>query len=204
MSLPGWRRLGSPRGGPPAPLVPSSGGGAAAVNPAFAAFAPDVPTPLDASAALVGSTAPVAPELPSWPVRRWSRRARLAGYLGVGALALAGSTLIYLVDPAQPGHYPTCPFKWATGLDCPGCGSMRGLHQLLHGHPGHAANYNVLLVIAAPWLAAGWFVAVLRLLGIPIRTPPLPSLLNRAIPVVVIAFWILRNLPGPVGHWLHS
>jgi hypothetical protein len=147
---------------------------------------------------------PVGPELPSWPIRSWSRRARLAGYLGVAAVAVAGSTMIYLVDPAQPGHYPLCPFKWATGLDCPGCGSMRGLHQLLHGHVGAAANYNILFVIAAPWLVAGWFVAVLRLLGVGVRTPKMPSLLNRAIPVVVIAFWIIRNTPGPVGHWLHS
>lgn len=158
-----------------------------------------------AAASPVGPPAAVpGPELPSWPIRSWSRRARLAGYLGVAAVAVAGSTLIYLVDPAQPGHYPLCPFKWATGLDCPGCGSMRGLHQLLHGHVGAAANYNILFVIAAPCLLVGWFVAVLRLLGAPVRTPKMPSLLNRAIPLVVIAFWILRNTPGPVGHWLHS
>jgi hypothetical protein len=50
----------------------------------------------------------------------------------------------------------------------------------------------------------GWFVAVLRLLGAGVRTPRMPSLLNRAIPIAVIAFWIIRNTPGPVGHWLHS
>jgi len=163
---------------------------------AQAAWAGQRPGQADAEAA--------DPQLPSWPIRRWSRRARLYGYLGVGAAAAAGSTMIYLVDPAQPGHYPLCPFRWATGLDCPGCGSMRGLHQLLHGQVGAAADYNVLFVIAAPWLVAGWFVAVLRLLGLRIRTPRMPNLLNRAIPVVVIAFWIVRNTPGPVGHWLHS
>ncbi|WP_307873521.1 MULTISPECIES: DUF2752 domain-containing protein [unclassified Frankia] len=163
------------------------------------------PTSAGPTGAVPTSAASVGPELPSWPIRSWSRRARLAGYLGVAAVAVAGSTMIYLVDPAQPGHYPPCPFKWATrGLDCPGCGSMRGLHQLLHGHIGAAANYNILLVVAAPCLVVGWFVAVLRLLGVGVRTPRMPSLLNRAIPIAVIAFWIIRNTPGPVGHWLHS
>jgi len=27
---------------------------------------------------------------------------------------------------------------------------------------------------------------------------------NASVALVVIAFWILRNTPGPVGHWLHS
>jgi len=143
--------------------------------------------------------------LPNWPVRRWSRRARLAGYVGVAALAVAGSTMIYMVDPAEPGHYPTCPFKLVTGLDCPGCGSMRGLHQLLHGHIGHAANYNILLIAAAPYLVIGWLVSMTRLLGGPqIRLPRMPAWLYKAIPVLVVAFWIVRNAPGPVGAWLHS
>ncbi|MDT3438852.1 MULTISPECIES: DUF2752 domain-containing protein [unclassified Pseudofrankia] len=137
-------------------------------------------------------------------MRRWSRRARLGGYLGVAALAVAGSTMIYFVDPAEPGHYPTCPFRLVTGLDCPGCGSMRGLHQLLHGHLGHAANYNILLIAAAPCLVVGWTVTMARLLGLRVRLPRMPPALYRAIPVLVIAFWIVRNTPGPIGHWLHS
>jgi hypothetical protein len=142
--------------------------------------------------------------LPAWPIRSWSRRARLAGYLGVAALAVAGSAMIYLVDPAEPGHYPTCPFKLVTGLDCPGCGSMRGLHQLLHGHLGHAADYNILLIAAAPYLVIGWLVSTARLLGFAVRLPRVPASAYRAIPILVIAFWIVRNIPGPVGAWLHS
>ncbi|MBL7495521.1 DUF2752 domain-containing protein [Frankia sp. CNm7] len=155
-------------------------------------------------------TAPADAHLAGGPpagaaTRRWSRRARLGGYLGVAAAAVAGSTMVYLVDPAEPGHYPTCPFKWATGgLDCPGCGSMRGLHQALHGHLGAAADYNLFFVIAAPLLLLGWFVAVGRLLGLPIRTPRMPVAIYRALPVLVVAYWIVRNTPGPVGDWLHS
>src|SRR5262245_15102021 len=160
-----------------------------------------VPPPLPTGAPAAGgpSVVPVT--------RRWSRRARLGGYLGVAAAAVAGSTMVYLVDPAEPGHYPTCPFKWATGgldWDCPGCGSMRGLHQVLHGHLGAAADYNLFFVIAAPLLLLGGFVAVGRLLGLPIGTPRVPVVFYRVLPVLVVAYWIVRNTPGPVGGWLHS
>ncbi|MBX6388837.1 MAG: DUF2752 domain-containing protein [Frankia sp.] len=139
------------------------------------------------------------------PGRRWPPRLALAGYLGAGAAALAGSVLVYLVDPAEPGHYPTCPFRQLTGLDCPGCGTMRGLHQLLHGNIAAAADYNIFFVIAAPLLVVGWAVTVARLLGwrVP-RLPQLPTFAYVAIPVLIVAFWIVRNTPGPVGGWLAS
>lgn len=134
--------------------------------------------------------------------RRWSPRARLAGFAAVGVLAAAAAVRVYLVDPAQPGHYPTCPFKWATSLDCPGCGTLRGAHQLLHGHLAAAADRNLFFVIAAPILVLGWFVAVARAAGWRRPLPQVPPRLLPAIPVLIIAFWILRNLPIPVGTWL--
>lgn len=31
-------------------------------------------------------------------------------------------------------HYATCSMKYATGIDCPGCGMQRSLHALLEGN----------------------------------------------------------------------
>ena len=39
-----------------------------------------------------------------------------------------------------------------TGLACPGCGSLRALHQLTHGHFGEALRLNPMLVMALPFL----------------------------------------------------
>ncbi|MEW5722540.1 MAG: DUF2752 domain-containing protein, partial [Thermodesulfobacteriota bacterium] len=52
----------------------------------------------------------------------------------LGAAGLAGATWLYLVNPAVSALYPPCPFHALTGLYCPGCGTLRGLNQLLHGH----------------------------------------------------------------------
>ena len=55
------------------------------------------------------------------------RRLLLLAALGVTAM------LLCLRSPHQPGHYPPCPVAALTGLHCPGCGTLRGLHALLHG-----------------------------------------------------------------------
>ena len=49
----------------------------------------------------------------------------------VGGALLAGCVAMRAVDPA--GGPTICPFKAMTGLDCPGCGATRAIHQLLNG-----------------------------------------------------------------------
>ncbi|MCM3884439.1 DUF2752 domain-containing protein [Frankia sp. R82] len=134
--------------------------------------------------------------------RIWAPRARLVGFAAVGVITAVAAARVYLVDPAHPGHYPVCPFRWATSLDCPGCGSLRAAHQLLHGHPGKAANYNLFFVVVAPILTFGWLVAMARAGGWRRPLPRIPARALPAIPVVVIAFWVLRNLPLPGCTWL--
>lgn len=69
--------------------------------------------------------------------------------------ALAYGTLLYLNDPER-GGFLGCPFRTMTGLLCPGCGSQRALHQLMHGHLGKAFDHNALLVVAIPALLLQW------------------------------------------------
>lgn len=70
------------------------------------------------------------------------------------ALPVAALTilLIYLFDPSK-GGFPACPFRTFTGMLCPGCGSQRALHDLLHGHVSEAWGHNALLVTSLPLLA---------------------------------------------------
>ena len=44
-----------------------------------------------------------------------------------------GATFLYVIDPEETRLIPACPFLSLTGLLCPGCGSARALHALLHG-----------------------------------------------------------------------
>lgn len=88
-----------------------------------------------------------------------------------------------------------------TGLWCPGCGLTRGTYQLLHGHVGAALGYNIFAPVVLVAIVAVWF-AWLRVSwgAMPIRVPrgaarSLPVIL----PVVLIGYGVLRNLPvGPL------
>ena len=64
---------------------------------------------------------------------------------------------LYLFNPAN-GRFPVCPFHALTGWLCPGCGSQRALHDLMHGNFGEAFRHNALLVVSIPLLAvhAAW------------------------------------------------
>ena len=113
----------------------------------------------------------------------------------------AALALVFLFDPAAAAFYPPCPFRWLTGLLCPGCGATRAVHQLLHGRVGAALALNPLLPL---YLAAlGWvFLAQLRLaLGRPpLAGPRLASGWIWALLALVLVFWVARNLPGwPLG-----
>lgn len=67
-----------------------------------------------------------------------------------------GVVLYFLVDPGESAMMPKCLFKTLTGLDCPGCGSQRALHALLHGNLAEAWRMNALLVASLPVL--GWML----------------------------------------------
>ena len=116
-------------------------------------------------------------------------------WLGL-AVALAGGTALFLLDPSQHGFYPRCFLKMATGLDCPGCGGLRATHQLLHGHFSAAFSLNPLFIAALPFTAL-LFARALHERCTGRRWPRLVQL-STAVWIgggIVIAFGVLRNLP---------
>lgn len=103
--------------------------------------------------------------------------------------------MLYLFNPSQHGFYPFCLLHKLTGWLCPGCGSLRAFHELLHGHFLDAFRLNPLVVTLIPlagfhllrcWrrrardAEASWAVSE-RWIWIGI--------------VVLIVFGVLRNLP---------
>src|SRR5687768_3288825 len=65
---------------------------------------------------------------------------------------LLAAIVFYAYNPATENFFPACPFLSLTGFLCPGCGSQRALHQLLHGNFLAALQLNALLVISVPLL----------------------------------------------------
>lgn len=120
-----------------------------------------------------------------------------ASFVGTTAVALGSVVLLAVLDPNQPGHYPLCPFLAATGFYCPGCGSLRAVHDLAHGDVAAAMDRNPLTVLLVPVLVFAWAAWLARLTG---RRAPHPTNLPPAaiwwLLALVVAFWVVRNLPG--------
>jgi hypothetical protein len=117
-------------------------------------------------------------------------------------LIAVGVAVLYLFNPAQFGFYPTCIFYKTTGLLCPGCGTLRAMHQLLHGHVLAAFRFNALIVSSLPFLAFGCTQAVRSKAA---NKPALIWIRSNWLWVVLailIVFGILRNLPGASRYFL--
>ena len=77
---------------------------------------------------------------------------RRSTVIGIWLLLIAGAVYVFLYEPGRSGLFPLCPFRFFTGLTCPGCGTTRALHELMHGHFLAAFVLNPLLFLALPFL----------------------------------------------------
>jgi hypothetical protein len=126
----------------------------------------------------------------AWPTASPHRGLRVATLAMLGGIGVIGGWVLYTFPPVTAGFYPQCLFHQLTGLDCPGCGTTRALHALLHGRVLEALRFN-------PFLFAGMLVGAIAM----------PSFMRGETPrflytrwfgwgsvAVVIGWWIGRNL----------
>ena len=119
-----------------------------------------------------------------------------------GAVLALCAAVLFWFDPNRHAFYPRCMFHRSTGLLCPGCGSLRAMHQLLHGHLAAAFHDNALLISSLPLLAL-WALSFLvrKARHQPVSLGLAPVWLWSAL-VVLVAFGIARNLPLQSVAWL--
>lgn len=124
-------------------------------------------------------------------------------------LALAGAAAATLAAATTPlggrllAVTPGCPIRAVTGLDCPGCGTTRALVALARGDVALAADHNVVTLLLVPVLLVVWVQWLAVTLGRRAAVWQPPSLVVRALPVLIVGWWVVRNLPGPFA-WLAS
>ncbi len=107
----------------------------------------------------------------------------------------AGVVLAFyaIIDPAESRFVPKCMFLHLTGLECPGCGSQRVVHALMHGDIAAAWRYNALVTAGLPVLLLMGVAAAKRR-----QWPRLYAALN-SMPAIIIAsvaiaaWFIIRN-----------
>ncbi|TSE08542.1 DUF2752 domain-containing protein [Aquimarina algiphila] len=114
-------------------------------------------------------------------------------FIGIGVCILL--SLYYFSNPTEVNFFPKCPFHTLTGFHCPGCGSQRALHQLLHFEIMETLNYNALYILGLGTIIYNtsvntinkyWNKNYYNILYHP-KTPIY-------IGIIIILFWILRNI----------
>ena len=110
------------------------------------------------------------------------------------AAMLGGLAIVYRFPPAEYSFYPRCPIYLTTHWLCPGCGSTRALHALLHLDIPGALHYNALFTVLFPFVCL-WLGFICYWTLRYDRFPRLvfPRSLAVALGVMVVLFTIARN-----------
>jgi hypothetical protein len=112
----------------------------------------------------------------------------------IGFTGLA--VLFFVLDPARHDLFPRCLFNSITGYYCPGCGSQRAVHSLLHLDFAGVVSYNFLFLPAALIIFYHYLHPVFnRFFGW--KLPNVFYFRNTPLIIlgVIVLFWILRNIP---------
>ncbi|MDN6310420.1 MAG: DUF2752 domain-containing protein [Flavobacteriaceae bacterium] len=125
-----------------------------------------------------------------------SKSLKIFIYTGLSFITIAALSLYLNYNPTEVSFFPQCPFHYATGLHCPGCGTQRAIHDILNGDILSGIQHNVLIVLAIAVLSYNLFI-LLRQHFHPHKTKNL--LYHKATPMtlffIIIFYWIGRNIP---------
>jgi len=106
------------------------------------------------------------------------------------------AVLFFLLNPSEHQLFPRCIFNTVTGYYCPGCGSQRAIHSLLHLNFAGVVGNNFLFIPAVAAVAYHYAHQPLnKKFGW-----KLPNILYKKhtpwiIFGIILLFWFLRNLP---------
>ncbi len=110
--------------------------------------------------------------------------------------------VFFVFDPTKVALFPPCMFHKFTGLDCPGCGAQRALHELLHGNLIAALRLNTMFILSLPLVA--WFGPLWSWRAwhrLPLKVNPKWLWWYG---MAWLVFGVLRNLPVPLFAWFFA
>ena len=106
---------------------------------------------------------------------------KMSAIVAVGILSII---ILFCFNPEDVDWMPRCLFFSLTGLKCPGCGTLRGLHYMLHLKISDAWEMNPFMVVGLP------------LTGVLLLVPRWHK--NAKIGIFITAatltWWIVRNI----------
>lgn len=114
------------------------------------------------------------------------------GLLCVGMIV----AILYFYFNPNTTFFPKCPLYSFTGIYCPGCGSQRAFYSLLHFDFKGVISQNILFLLSALLL---FYYLIINVLNTFFNKNIKNFLQHKKAPIVllvlVILFWIFRNIP---------
>ena len=134
------------------------------------------------------------------------RHTRSERLIALGMIIAAAGLALYLSTYSSFGfalRTPPCIFRTLTGLYCPGCGTRSALIQLAQGNLYAAFRLNPLTILALPTLALFTISQALTAFTARslVRLPIHPAVVKGLL-ALIIAYWIMRNIPVYPFKWL--
>ena len=116
-------------------------------------------------------------------------------YIGLLFIGLIVAILYFYFSP-NTSFFPRCPLYSTTGIYCPGCGSQRAMHSFLHLDFKGVLKYNVLFFFGVIVFIYHLVVNILNnYYGKNIKNVLYHKKAPILILILIIIFWILRNIP---------
>lgn len=124
-------------------------------------------------------------------------------YLGVLLLFISIAFLYFFVSPFSSNYFPKCIFYSCTGYYCPGCGSQRAAHNLLHLNFKEVIQQNILFLGG---VIAFIYYIFITLSNTFFNTNYKNILTKRLflwlVVIIIILFTVLRNIDKEPFIWL--
>jgi hypothetical protein len=113
----------------------------------------------------------------------------------LGFILLTVAVLFFGIFNPANYFFPKCPFLSLTGFQCPGCGSQRALHQLLHGNFGEVIRLNALFIPGLIYAGVGYGLAAFSP-GKWLKIQPVFYGKKAAYIslILILSYWLIRNI----------
>lgn len=104
------------------------------------------------------------------------------------------AVVYFFIDPMEVRWMPKCIWKVATGTDCPGCGSQRMAHAIMHGDLRGAWRANAYALCMLPLMAMLLWLEIFRARHSRLyRMVHSPAVVG-GLAASVLVWWIVRNV----------
>lgn len=118
----------------------------------------------------------------------------------LGLIILISGIVVYYFYQNNPSDADTtfirCPSNSIFSINCPGCGSQRAFHHILHLEFKEAFRYNALFVLAIPFVIYWFVIKIYNLVFDTKKTIQIPTnkLFWIGLLLIVLFYGIMRNV----------